>query len=73
VLNYTCRHGYTSQNMLAICDFDMRFIFVVVGWLGSAHDTRILNHAVANFPSFLVPPKGIYVLFRSIFIWFFFC
>jgi hypothetical protein len=31
---------------------------VVAGWAGSAHDTRILNHALANFPSFPVPPKG---------------
>jgi hypothetical protein len=23
VVNHTCRHGYTSQNVLAICDFDM--------------------------------------------------
>jgi hypothetical protein len=46
--------------VLAICDFDMRFTFAVVGWSGSAHDTRILNHALANFPSFPVPPKGIH-------------
>ena len=52
--------------MLAICDFDMQFIFVVVGWPGSAHDTWILNHALANFPSFPVPPKGIHVLLLSI-------
>jgi hypothetical protein len=31
---------------------------VVAGWAGSAHDTRILNHALANFHSFPVPPKG---------------
>jgi hypothetical protein len=31
VINYTCRHGYTSQNVLAICDFNMRFTFVVAG------------------------------------------
>ena len=59
VVTHTCRHGYTSQNVLAICDFDMRFIFAVAGWPGSAHDTRILNHALANFSSFPVPPKGI--------------
>jgi hypothetical protein len=57
-VNYTNRHGDTSQNVLAICDFDMRFTFVVAGWAGSAHDTRILNHALANFDSFPVPPKG---------------
>jgi hypothetical protein len=37
VVNHTCRHGYTSQNVLAICDFDMRFIFLVTGGPGSAH------------------------------------
>jgi hypothetical protein len=35
---------------------------VVAGWLGSAHDTRILNHVLANFSSFSVPPKGIHIL-----------
>lgn len=25
--NHTCRHGYMSQNILAICDFIMGFIF----------------------------------------------
>jgi hypothetical protein len=67
VINYTCRHGYTSQNVLAICDFDMRFTFVVLGWPGSAHDTWILNHALANFPSFPVPPKGKYNFFLVLF------
>jgi hypothetical protein len=65
VITHTCRHGYTSQNVLAICDFDMRFIYVVAGWPGSAHDTRILNHALENFPSFPVPPKGIHILILS--------
>jgi hypothetical protein len=58
-ISHTCRHGYTSQNVLAICDFDMRFIFAVAGWPGSAHDSRILTHALANLFSFPVPPKGI--------------
>ena len=61
MVNYTCCHGYTSQNVLAVCDFDMRFIFTVAGWPGCAHDPRILNHALANFPSFPVPPKGIHI------------
>jgi hypothetical protein len=65
VITHTCRHGYTSQNVLAMCDFDMRFIYVVAGWPGSAHDSRILNHALANFPSFPVPPKGTQILILS--------
>lgn len=70
-VNYTCRHGYTSQNVLAMCDFDMRFIFAVAGWPGSVPDTRVLNHAPANFPSFPVPPKGTN-LFLMIFFFFIF-
>jgi hypothetical protein len=58
-ISHTCRHWYTSQNVLAICDFEMRFIFTLAGWPGSAHDSRILTHALANFSSFPVPPKGI--------------
>ncbi|XBI21859.1 hypothetical protein VPH35_062938 [Triticum aestivum] len=43
----------------------MRFTFVVAGWPGSAHDSRILNHALAHFSSFTVPPKGKYYLVDS--------
>uniref|UniRef100_A0A8I6XP25 DDE Tnp4 domain-containing protein n=1 Tax=Hordeum vulgare subsp. vulgare TaxID=112509 RepID=A0A8I6XP25_HORVV len=58
-VNHRCRHGFTPQNVLAICDFDMRFTFVVAGWPGCAHDSRVLNHALAHF-SFHEPPKGKY-------------
>jgi hypothetical protein len=27
---------------MAVCDFGMRFTFVVIGWLGSVHDTHVL-------------------------------
>jgi hypothetical protein len=73
VITHTCRHGYTCQNVLDICDFDMRFTYVVASWPGSAHDTWVLNHALENFPSFHVPPKGIHifctVIIISIVIW----
>jgi hypothetical protein len=63
VVNHACQHGYTSQNVLAICDFGMRFTFVVAGWPGSAHDTRILKHALTNFgDEFPKPPPGKYYL-----------
>ena len=57
-LKYTNRKGFTSQNVLAICDFDMRFIFVVAGWPGSAHDTRVWTDARPRFPSYPHPPTG---------------
>jgi hypothetical protein len=47
--------------MLAICDFDHRFAFVVAGWLGSAHDICILNCNIEKYPQeFPTPPDGIF-------------
>lgn len=38
--------GDCYQNVLAICDFNMMFTFLVVGWEGVAHDSRILSEAI---------------------------
>jgi hypothetical protein len=54
------RHGYSTQNVLAVCDFDMRFIFVVAGWSGSVHDMRVFNDALRKYGNkFPHPPQGI--------------
>jgi hypothetical protein len=59
VVQYTGRHGYTTQNVLAICDFDMRFTFVVTGWPGSVHDMRVFNDAITKYADkFPYPPPG---------------
>ena len=42
---YNNRHGYTSQNVVATCDFDMRFTYVGSGTEGSAHDMWVLKKA----------------------------
>jgi hypothetical protein len=44
-LRYRNRKGTLSQNVLAVCDFDMQFVFVLPGWEGSAHDGRVLSNA----------------------------
>jgi hypothetical protein len=63
-VNHTGRHGYTSQNLLAICDFDLRFTFVVAGWPGSVHDNRILQHSMDKYPlQFPTPPDGSTLIF----------
>ena len=53
------RKNLPTQNVMAVCSFDMRFTFVLAGWEGTAHDTRIFNAAVntphLNFPS---PPHS---------------
>nr|XP_045090935.1 protein ALP1-like isoform X3 [Aegilops tauschii subsp. strangulata] len=57
--NYMGRHSYTSQNVLAVCDFDMRFTFVVAGWAGSVHDTRIFHHSILKYAAtYPAPPEG---------------
>lgn len=37
-----------SQNVLAICNFDLEFTYILAGWEGSAHDSRVLEDAVTN-------------------------
>ncbi|KAK1548811.1 hypothetical protein Q3G72_016461 [Acer saccharum] len=34
------RHGNISQNVLATCNFDLEFMYVLTGWEGSAHDSK---------------------------------
>jgi len=56
---YIGRHKYASQNVMAVCDFDMRFIFVVTGWPGSVHDTRVLLDTLVTYKDqFPHPPHG---------------
>jgi hypothetical protein len=44
---------------MAICDFDMRFTFVVTGWPGSVHDTRVLFNTLLKYKDqFPKPPNG---------------
>ena len=56
---YTNRHGYTSQNVVATCDFDMRFTYVSSGIEGSMHDTLVLKMAWED-PNFPHPLSGLF-------------
>ncbi|XP_071936838.1 uncharacterized protein [Coffea arabica] len=55
---YTNRHGVQSQNVLAVCDHDMRFAYVYAGWEGSAHDARVLDGALTYPNHFPMPPQA---------------
>jgi hypothetical protein len=56
---YIGRHGYSSQNVMAVCDFDMRFTFVVTDWSGSVHDTRVLLDTLLTYKDqFPKAPNG---------------
>jgi hypothetical protein len=59
---YLCRKNKTTQNVMAACDFDIFFTFVLVGWPGSAHDMRVLDDAIARFSEkFKQPPRGTHI------------
>lgn len=46
--HYRNRKGYLSQNVLAVYDFNLEFIYVLAGYKGSAHDCRVLEDAIVN-------------------------
>ncbi|PKI58161.1 hypothetical protein CRG98_021449 [Punica granatum] len=54
---YRDRNGDIMQNVLAICSHQMIFTYVMSGWEGSAHDSRILSDA-ATLPEFPAPRGG---------------
>ncbi|KAF8393860.1 hypothetical protein HHK36_020058 [Tetracentron sinense] len=51
----------TTQNVLAVVSFDLKFMYVLAGWEGSAHDSHILDDALSR-PNGLRVPEGKYLL-----------
>ncbi|KAH7846085.1 hypothetical protein Vadar_009552 [Vaccinium darrowii] len=50
-----------TQNVMAVCSFDMKFTYVYPGWEGSAHNGRVFNAAVSNpANNFPYPPINKY-------------
>jgi hypothetical protein len=56
---YRDRNGALTQNIFAICNFLMIFIYVLSGWEGSASDSHIFHFARRRD---LELPKGKYLL-----------
>ncbi|KAG6500712.1 hypothetical protein ZIOFF_040562 [Zingiber officinale] len=53
--SYRNRHGEISQNVLAACNFDLEFIYVLSGWEGSTHDSLVLIDALSRNNGLKVP------------------
>ena len=53
------RHGLPTQNCLVACSFDLRFLYVLGGWEGSASDALVYHNARENS---LPIPAGKYYL-----------
>ncbi|XP_040963950.1 uncharacterized protein [Gossypium hirsutum] len=58
---FRSRKGGMTQNVLAAITFDLKFAYVLAGWEGSAHDSRILSDALSR-PRGLRIPEGKYYL-----------
>ncbi|XP_071681450.1 uncharacterized protein [Lolium perenne] len=57
IILLTGRKHYTSQNVFADVDFDMKFTYVLAGWEGSTHDATILVDSLERADGLKVP-KG---------------
>ena len=61
---YLDRKRVTTKNILAACDFDLKFTFMMTNWEGSVHDACVLrvatNDPIYNFPH---PPTCIFFFF----------
>ncbi|KAL6583482.1 hypothetical protein OROMI_005560 [Orobanche minor] len=59
---YRSRKGDIATNVLAVCDINERFVYVLSGWEGSAADGRVLKDAVSRENGLKVP-TGKFLLF----------
>jgi hypothetical protein len=61
-VQHLCHKGMTTQNMMASCDFDMIFTFVLAGWPSSVHDIRVFDCAMTTYNQvFPHPPTGTHI------------
>ena len=52
---YWDRKGYTTQNVLTACSFDLKFTYVLPGWEGIASDLRIIKSALTRNDNLKIP------------------
>ncbi|KAM3198995.1 hypothetical protein P3L10_034147 [Capsicum annuum] len=56
------RNSTTTQNVLAAINFNLKFTYVLAGWEGSAHDSRILNEALERPHGLQIPQDKYYLV-----------
>ncbi|XP_077249152.1 uncharacterized protein LOC143888595 [Tasmannia lanceolata] len=55
------RKGSPTQNVLAACDFDLKFTFVLAGWEGTVSDSRMLGDTLSNDARIICHPGKFYL------------
>ncbi|XBJ03016.1 hypothetical protein VPH35_022262 [Triticum aestivum] len=58
---YRGRKHYTSQNVLAPVDFDLKFTYVLAGWEGSTQDANILTDSMSQPDGINIPDSKFYL------------
>lgn len=49
------RKTQTTQNVMAVVDFDLRFTYVLAGWEGTTHDALVLRDAIESENGLRIP------------------
>ncbi|KAK9284467.1 hypothetical protein L1049_023640 [Liquidambar formosana] len=57
VPRYQGRKNFPTQNVLAACSFDMKFIYILPGWEGTALNSRVLKNALTRADKLHIPRK----------------
>ena len=52
------RKKYTTQNVMAAVDFDLRFTYVLAGWEGTTHDALLVLQDALERENGLRVPQG---------------
>ncbi|XP_030942164.1 glycine cleavage system H protein 2, mitochondrial-like isoform X5 [Quercus lobata] len=55
VPRYRGRKGYTTQNVLAACSFDLKFTYVLPGWEETASNSRIIKNTLTRNDNLKIP------------------
>ncbi|KAG8376319.1 hypothetical protein BUALT_Bualt09G0050900 [Buddleja alternifolia] len=58
---YRNRKGDVSVNVLAMCEINMNYVYMLCGWEGSAADSRVLKDAITRDNGFKVPNGNYYL------------
>ncbi|CAL5067541.1 unnamed protein product [Urochloa decumbens] len=59
---YRNRKQQITTNMLGVVDWNMKFLYVLPGWEGSASDSRVLRDAMSRQDAFVVPNGKYYLV-----------
>ncbi|XP_028949351.1 uncharacterized protein [Malus domestica] len=63
---YRTRKGHIATNVLGVCTHDLKFVYVLSGWEGSATASRVLGDAVTRANGLKVPTGKIDKMYMAV-------